>query len=563
MLVSLGIRDLAVVEALELEFSKGLTVLTGETGAGKSILLTALGLALGDRADSGFIRPGAARAEINLGFDLADSPAARQWLDDNELSEEGECLIRRVIGRDGRSKSFVNGRPVTLQSLQELGAGLVEIHGQHAHVQLLKSAEQRRLLDEAAGNAGLLDKVGGLYRRWRKLRDELERRAAAAKEQASREELLRYQIDELEQHDIAGLDYPALVEEHVLQANMGRILATGQSQLELLYEDERQSVNAALAQAVHALTELCQLAPSLEDTVTMLGEAQVQVKEASLQLRRELEGMEADPARLDWLEQRLGDVHRLARKHQARPEDLPAHLDRLRAELNAMAHDSETLAGLEEELAQVTAEYAQAAEQLSERRRNAATGMGERIIAIIRELGMPQGQLVVQVSGSEAREPTPHGFDQVDLLVSANPGLPPRPLARVASGGELSRISLAIQVAATDSKTAPTLIFDEVDTGIGGGVAEIVGQKLRILGRQDRQVFCVTHLPQVAAQGHQHFLVEKTNRGGVTQSSVRPLAGAERTREVARMLGGVRLTQQTLAHAEEMLNLEEMAERPV
>lgn len=563
MLVSLGIRDLAVVEALELEFSKGLTVLTGETGAGKSILLTALGLALGDRADSGFIRPGAARAEINLGFDLADSPAARQWLDDNELSEEGECLIRRVIGRDGRSKSFVNGRPVTLQSLQELGAGLVEIHGQHAHVQLLKSAEQRRLLDEAAGNAGLLDKVGGLYRRWRKLRDELERRAAAAKDQASREELLRYQIDELEQHDIAGLDYPALVEEHVLQANMGRILATGQSQLELLYEDERQSVNAALAQAVHALTELCQLAPCLEDTVAMLGEAQVQVKEASLQLRRELEGMEADPARLDWLEQRLADVHRLARKHQARPEDLPARLDGLRAELNAMAHDSETLAGLEEELAQVTAEYAQAAEQLSERRRNAATGMGGRISSIIRELGMPQGQLVVQVSGPGTKEPTPHGFDQVELLVSANPGLPPRPLARVASGGELSRISLAIQVAATDSKTVPTLIFDEVDTGIGGGVAEIVGQKLRILGQQDRQVFCVTHLPQVAAQGHQHFLVEKTNRGGVTQSSVRPLAGAERTREIARMLGGVRLTQQTLAHAEEMLNLEEVAERPV
>lgn len=563
MLASLSIRDLAVVETLDLEFAKGLTVLTGETGAGKSILLTALGLALGDRADSGFIRPGATRAEINLGFDLADSPAARRWLDDHELSEAGECLVRRVIGRDGRSKSFINGRPVTLQSLQELGAGLVEIHGQHAHVQLLKSAEQRRLLDEAAGNAGLLDQVGGLYRRWRKVRDELERRAAAAKDRAAREELLRYQIDELEQHDSAGLDYPGLVEEHVLQANMGRILATGQSQLELLYEDERQSVNAALAQAVHALTELCQLAPGFEETVAMLGEAQVQVKEASLQLRRELEGMEADPARLDWLEQRLGDVHRLARKHQVRPEELPGHLAKLRAELKAIAHDSEALTALEDELTQVTTEYAQAAERLSERRRHAATGMGERISSIIRELGMPQGQLVAQVSGSGAKEPMPHGFDQVELLVSANPGLPPRPLARVASGGELSRISLAIQVAATDSKTVPTLIFDEVDTGIGGGVAEIVGQKLRILGRQGRQVFCVTHLPQVAAQGHQHFLVEKTNQGGVTQSSVRSLAGAERTREIARMLGGVRLTQQTLAHAEEMLNLEEVAGRSV
>ncbi|MGZ8216433.1 DNA repair protein RecN [Methylomagnum sp.] len=563
MLVSLGIRDLAVVEALDLEFASGLTVLTGETGAGKSILLTALGLALGDRADSGFIRPGAARAEINLSFNLADSPAASQWLDDNELTEEGECLVRRVIGRDGRSKSFINGRPVTLQSLQELGAGLVEIHGQHAHVQLLKAVEQRRLLDEVAGNAGWLEKVDGLYRRWRNLHDELARRATAARDQASREELLRYQIEELEQHDIAGLDYSALVEEHVLQANIGRILATGQSQLELLYEDERQSVNAALAQAVNALTELCQLAPGLEETVTMLGEAQVQVKEASLQLRRELESMEADPARFDWLEQRLADVHRLARKHQTRPEELSGHLDKLRAELNAMSHDSETLATLREELAQVAAEYAQMAEQLSKRRRNAATGMGKRISSIIRELGMPQGELVVQVSGSEPKEPTPHGFDQVELLVSANPGLPPRPLARVASGGELSRISLAIQVAATDSKTVPTLIFDEVDTGIGGGVAEIVGQKLRMLGQQGWQVFCVTHLPQVAAQGHQHLLVEKTSQGGVTQSSVRPLAGAERTREIARMLGGLRVTQQTLAHAEEMLNIEEEAERSV
>jgi DNA repair protein RecN (Recombination protein N) len=560
MLVHLGIRDLAVVEALELEFESGLTVLTGETGAGKSILLTALGLALGDRADSGFVRPGAARAEINLVFDVADSPAAQRWLEDNELAQNGECLVRRIVGQDGRSKAFVNGRPMTLQSLQELGSGLVEIHGQHAHVQLLKPAEQRRLLDGAAGNAALLTRLEALYRRWRDLREEMERRVQAAKDHAAREELLRYQIDELEQHEIADLDYAALVEEHTLQANMGKILSTGQSQLDALYEDESRSVNARLAQAVHALDDLCQLAPEFQDTVALLGEAQVQVKEASLQLRRELERLEADPGRLDWLEQRLGDVHRLARKHHVRPEELPGHLEALRAELDAIAQGAERAEVLREEFEQVAADYGQVAETLSERRRMAAVGLQERISSIIRELGMPQGNLLVEVRAADAQEPTPHGFDQVDFLVSANPGLPPRPLARVASGGELSRISLAIQVAAIDSKTVPTLIFDEVDTGIGGRIAEIVGQKLRVLGQQGRQVFCVTHLPQVAVQGHQHLLVEKVSRGEATQSSVRKLSRDERTQEVARMLGGVRVTQQTLAHAEEMLNIRESTE---
>ncbi len=555
MLVHLSIRDLAVVESLELEFASGLTVLTGETGAGKSILLTALGLALGDRADSGFIRPGAARAEINLAFDVADSPAARQWLTDNDLDQDGDCLVRRIVAQDGRSKAFVNGRPVTLQSLQELGSGLVEIHGQHAHVQLLKAQEQRRLLDEAADNGELLAKAEALYRRWRGLREELERSAGAARDRAAREELLRYQIEELEQHEIADLDYAAIVEEHALQANMGKILSTGRSQLDILYEDEGSSVNTRLAQAVHALDDLCQLAPEFRDTVALLGEAQVQVKEASLQLRRDLDKLEADPARLEWLEQRMGDLHRLARKHRVRPEELPGHLESLAAELGQIAQGSEAAEAARAEFERVAAEYRQVAERLSERRRTAALALQERITSVIRELGMPLGNLLVDARATEAREPTPHGFDQVELLVSANPGLPPRSLARVASGGELSRISLAIQVAATDSKTVPSLIFDEVDTGIGGGIAEIVGQKLRVLSEQGRQVFCVTHLPQVAVQGHHHLLVEKANAGGVTQSTVRELTGEERTTEIARMLGGVRLTRQTLAHAEEMLNI--------
>ncbi|SMF96235.1 DNA repair protein RecN (Recombination protein N) [Methylomagnum ishizawai] len=556
MLVHLSIRDLAVVEALELEFDGGLTVLTGETGAGKSILLTALGLALGDRADSGFIRPGANRAEINLGFDVADSPAARQWLEDHDLGHHGDCLVRRIVNADGRSKAYINNRPVTLQALQELGAGLVEIHGQHAHVQLLKPQEQRRLLDAAADNGELLTKIEGLYKRWRVLRDELAQSENAARDRVAREELLRYQIDELEQHDIADLDYKALIEEHTLQANMGKILSTGQAQLEALYEDETRSVNSQLAQAVHALADLGQLAPELLEPLVMLKEAQVQVKEAALQLRRQLDRLEADPARFDWLENRLGDLHRLARKHRVRPEALPEHLDALAEELAQITQGSEMAEAAKLEFEQIAIEYAGLAAILSERRHAAALELQDKISAAIRELGMPQGRLLMEVRPMAGKEPAPHGWDQVEFLVSANPGLPPRPLARVASGGELSRISLAIQVAATDSKTVPSLIFDEVDTGIGGGIAEIVGQKLRMLGQQGRQVFCVTHLPQVAVQGHHHLLVEKSSGGGVTQSTVRQLDGQERTREIARMLGGVRLTRQTLAHAEEMLGLQ-------
>ncbi|MGX2041660.1 DNA repair protein RecN [Methylocaldum sp. MU1018] len=553
MLAHLSIRDLAVVQSLELEFERGLTVLTGETGAGKSILLTALGLALGDRADSGFIRPGAARAEISLAFELNDAPEARRWLEENELSEDGQCLVRRIIGQDGRSKAFVNGRQITLQALQELGSNLVEIHGQHAHVHLLKAAEQRRLLDEAARNEALLVQINDLYAHWRNTRGELDRLANTAKDQAAREELLRYQIDELEQHEISGLDYPALIEEHTLLANVGKILATGQAQFELLYEDENHSVNAHLAQAIHALSDLSRLAPELEETAALLNEAQVQVKEAALQLRRQLERIEADPGRLDWLEQRLGDIHRLARKHQVPPEELPKQLESLRSELSGIARETERIESLQADLRLVLAEYGDVADFVSRRRRASAGTLQSRISEMIQELGMPQGQFLVEVRPEDRSEPSPFGMDQVEFLVSANPGLPPRPLAKVASGGELSRISLAIQVAAIDSKTVPSLIFDEVDTGIGGRVAEIVGHKLRALG-QGRQVFCITHLPQVAAQGHNHLLVEKASVAGVTQSTVRKLSREERKQEIARMLGGIRVTQQTLAHAEEMLD---------
>lgn len=555
MLVHLSIRELAVVASLDLDFRSGLTVLTGETGAGKSILLTALGLALGERADSGFIRPGAEKAEINLEFDLVDCADAAEWLELQDMAEDNVCLVRRVISQDGRSKAYVNGRPVTLQLLQKLGSLLVEIHGQHSHVQLLQSTEQRRLLDDAVDNRDLLSRVESLYKRRRALLAGFERQEGQVKEQLARKELLVYQVDELEQNDIAELDYASLTEEHYLQANYGRILSTGQTHLESLYDNESISVNFNLIQAANALSDLGDAVPEFIETAELLREAQVLVKEAALGLRRKLDGLDVDPVRLRWLEDRLASVHRLARKHQVRPEDLSAHLQSLQAELSAIDQGSDSLDTLRAEFEQVCLDYDQAAGELSERRKVAAAPMQESISAIIRELGMPHGNLVVKVANGQDREPSVSGYDQVEFLVSANTGMPPRPLSRVASGGELSRISLAIQVAAIHSKTVATLVFDEVDTGIGGGTAEIVGQKLRMLGASGKQVFCVTHLPQVASQGHEHLLVEKTSMGDSTQSQVRALEGSDRVREVARMLGGVRLTENTLAHAEEMLNL--------
>lgn len=553
MLASLSIRDLALVEALELDFEAGFTVLTGETGAGKSILLTALALALGDRADSGLIRPGASRAEVNLHFDLSDAPAARTWLDEHDLGDDPtECVVRRTIGSDGRSKAFINGRAVTIQQLQAFSSQLVEIHGQHAHLALLQGREQRRLLDESAGTLRLVAEVGGLYEQWRALQHELSQRRRAAADRAARHELLRYQVEELERHEVSSLDYEQLLAEHTRLANVGRILALSQLQLDLLYEDETGSANHLLAQAVTAMKELGSLCPELAEVSAMLQEAQIQVKEAAASIRHQVDRLESDPKRLDWLEERIGDLNRLARKHQVTPNELGVQLLALQAELDDLSRSEQQMDALDLAVAETLERYRTQAHQLSAQRAAGAERLSAQITAVIRELGMPYGEFQITVQSAEEAEIGPHGIDRIEFSVTANPGLPARPIGKVASGGELSRISLAIQVSAIAYKATPTLIFDEVDTGIGGRVAEIVGQKLRLLA-SDRQVLCVTHLPQVAAQGHNHLLVEKTTRNALTQTVVKPIAPGDRKQEIARMLGGVRITAQTLAHAEEML----------
>ncbi|MDO9103523.1 MAG: DNA repair protein RecN [Methylovulum sp.] len=551
MLVNLNIIDLAVVKSLDLNLATGMSVLTGETGAGKSILLTALGLALGDRADAGYVRPHSKRAEVNLEFDLCDAPKAQHWLKEHDLDDGQTCIIRRVVNQDGRSKAYINNRPVTLQSLQELSEKLVEIHGQHAHLTLLNADEQRRLLDTYAKNQPLLDQLNQCYRHWHKTHKELETLVKASTDQTAREELLNYQIEELQQLDLNDNSYAALSEEHSKLANLGQILGTGLALVDQLYEDP-QSVNSVLNHSVSELAQLARFAPELKDICALLTEAQIQAEEAAQQLRRFLETQEADPMRMEALENQLGIIHTLSRKHHIKPDELPAQLSKLEHELDGLTHSSERIAELQDSVAKLYQHYHQLAAELSEQRRIGAASLQQQISAMIKELGMPQGEFLVLISDVDADSPKLNGRDAVTFLVSANPGLPPKALAKVASGGELSRISLAIQVTTSNDKSTPTMIFDEVDSGIGGGIAEIVGQKLRRLS-ENRQVLCVTHLPQVAAQAHYHLYVEKNHDTDITSSSVRLLDDAERVEEMARMLGGVNITANTLAHAKEML----------
>lgn len=552
MLVNLNIIDLAVVKTLDLELAQGMTALTGETGAGKSILMTALGLALGDRADSGFIRPESKRAEINLEFDLHNHLAAQEWLRQHDLYMGRHCFVRRIISDDGRSKAYINDRPVTLQVLQELSEMLVQIHGQHAHLTLLDGNEQRRLLDAFAKTQPLLDKLNHCYQRWYNAHKELEHLTKISSDQHQREEFLRYQIDELQQLNLESYNYAGLAEEHNKLANMENILTIGQRQVDSLYENDQISVNQMLNQSIAEIDQITHFAPELAGISALLTEAQIQTEEAALQLRRFLQHQDANPQRLEELEQQIGMIHKLSRKHHVKPEELPGLAANLIQELDSLSHSSERIEALTGETGALLNQYNLLAAELSEKRREQAKALEQQISGMIKELGMPQGEFLVKCAELEDNKPKLNGKDKVEFLVCANPGLPAKPLAKVASGGELSRISLAIQVTTSSDKDTPTMIFDEVDAGIGGGIAEIVGQKLRKLGK-GRQVICVTHLPQVAAQADHHLHVQKINREDVTSTHVKPLDGDERLEEIARMLGGVTITDNTRAHAREML----------
>jgi len=551
MLTRIEIRNFAIIDEAAVELGPGLAVLTGETGAGKSILIDALGLVLGDRADTSAIRPGSDRAEITAEFDLAGAPAAADWLAEQELDADGDCQMRRVVTAEGRSRGFINGRSTTTANLRALGELLVDIHGQHEHQSLLRGDAQRGLLDDYADHGELLEEVAGLYRRWKERADEVERLRAATRDRDSRLELLRYQVGELEALDLAEGEIDELEADHRRQANAGRLLEQGQRALALAYESDDSNAHGLASRAASELAELVDLDPRFADAHEMLASALVQLQEGAEDLRRRIDDLDMNPERLRYLDERLGSIHELARKHRVEPEALGEHLEALRRELGELEDAEARLDELQGELDRLQADYDDAAGRLSERRSEAAAQLSREATEVMQTLRMPEGELTVTVEQLTERL-SALGRDRVVFEVCMNPGQPRQPLNKIASGGELSRISLAIQVAAARHAPIPTMIFDEVDAGIGGRVAEIVGRQLSHLARS-RQVLCVTHLPQVASFADRHLQVRKHAEGEETRIGIDPVQDEERVEELARMLGGVEVTARSRDHAREMI----------
>ncbi len=553
MLRHIQIRNLVIVQELSLDLPAGMAVLTGETGAGKSILIDALGLALGGKTDRGMIRPGCETAEVSAVFDLEDRPGVADWLDTQELASDGECIVRRVLVREGRSRAFVNGRPVTQQLLRELGEQLVEIHGQHEHQRLLRPAVQRQLLDAWAGHDDLLRKVSEAHARWQEQKARFEQLQAQTEERAQRMDYLQYQIGELERLRPAMESLQSLEQEQKRLANADELGSEVNWLLDLLQEADG-AVQADLSRAALDTGRLTDsLAGELAPAAELLESARIQVEEAVSLLQEFGSRIEHDPQRLAEVDHQLGELHDMARKHRTQAERLPGLLEALQDEFALLENAESSLAGLERELESSRMAYLRACTALGKSRRKAATRLSGKLTASMQELAMEGGRFEIEVGELSEEMGKAHGLDEIRFLVSANPGQPLAPLAKVASGGELSRLSLAIQVATADIGTVPTLIFDEVDVGIGGAVAETVGRLLRELGKR-RQVLCVTHLPQVAAQGHAHFQVSKERKQKSTRTRIIPLDEEARIREIARMVGGSRITPQTLAHAREMIS---------
>ncbi len=554
MLSHIHVRNLAIVDEIEVELDSGLTALTGETGAGKSILVDALGLVLGDRAEARVIRHDAARAEISAAFDISAMDDIAAWLAERDMDLDGECQLRRVINRDGRSRGYINGQPVAMQTLRELGEQLVDIHGQHEHQSLLRSAVQRQLLDDFGGYPVLLGEVAELQQQWQQAYTALEQATANEADRDARIDVLRYQLNELDALGLSAADIACIDEEHARQANAGRLLEAAQRGLQRLDSDEGESAAMLVSRTLDEIGELTRHDSALQESARLLGEADVLIQESVGALRHYADGLELDPERLQWLEQRIAVLHDLARKHRCRPEQLPAVETRLRNELDSIENADANRERLAQQLAGLQQDYRAAAKKLTTKRRQAARTFSREITQAMQQLGMTGGVFEVQVSPRREDRPGKHGMDSIEFMVSANKGQPVQPLGKVASGGELSRISLSIQVISADSAVIPTLIFDEVDSGIGGGVAEIVGTRLRALAG-NRQVLCVTHLPQVAALAHQQLQVSKLAGDETTHTRIRQLDEQERIDELARMLGGVKITRQTREHAREMLDL--------
>ncbi|MGH8750072.1 MAG: DNA repair protein RecN [Burkholderiales bacterium] len=551
MLQALSIRDFVIVDSMELAFRPGFTVLTGETGAGKSILIDALALTLGERADGAVVRQGAERAEISAEFDITKLSALSDWLCENDLQgDPGVCLMRRVIDASGKSRGFINGHSATAQQLREAGEKLVEIHGQHAHQTLLKNDSQRELLDAFGGWHPLAAQVAGHYRKWQglsKKRSEWETNAAAI--MAEREQL-EWQVRELKTLNFSIEEWGTLNHEHSRLSHAASLIEAAQFGLDALSENE-QALITQLNALILRFQNLTEYDAGLKEILDALEPAQIQMQEAVYALRHYQQKLDPDPQRLEAAERRLDAIHSTARKHRVKPEELPELLQKFDARLQEMGG----VGGIEELKEQenaTRAEYETHAKKLSAGRKKTAKTLATEVTAAMQDLAMSGGEFSVALN--PLQEAAVFGLEQIEFLVSAHKSLPLRPLAKVASGGELSRISLGIQVVTSKVGAVPTMVFDEVDAGIGGRVAEIVGRLLKKLGKE-RQVLVITHLPQVAAAGDQQWQVNKTSANGTVLSRIEVMNEKARIEEIARMLGGVKITETTRKHAAEMLGV--------
>ncbi|MCE9686547.1 DNA repair protein RecN [Shewanella sp. AS16] len=551
MLCQLSINNFAIVRFLELDFRPGMTSITGETGAGKSIAIDALGLCLGNRADANTVRPGASKTEVSARFSLDDIPLAKRWLEDNDLDLEQECILRRTIGSDGRSRAYINGNPVPLAQLKSLGQLLIGIHGQHAHHAMLKSEHQLTLLDSYANHRLLSDAVAAGYHRCKQLEAELRQLTLSQQERIARKQLLQYQVEELDEFDLKPGEFEEIEQEHKRLANGTELIASCQAGVELLSEGEELNIEQLLNRAVALAQQLESYDPALANVNAMLNEALIQVQESTSELQHYLSGLELDPEHFAYLEERLSKAMQLARKHQVGAPLLAAHHEQLKAELGSLDDDEHKLAEMAQQVEANRQAYLAHAQKLSQSRGRYAKELDKLVTQSIHQLNMPKGKFCISVTFNPEMMSV-NGCDQIEFMVTTNPGQPLQPISKVASGGELSRIGLGIQVITAKKVSTPTLIFDEVDVGISGPTAAVVGRMLRSLG-ESTQVLCVTHLPQVAGNGHQHMFVNKFNKGGSTETSMTPLDKEQRIQELARLLGGDTITSNTLANARELL----------
>ena len=550
MLETLTVKDFAIVAEAEIAFGAGMTVVTGETGAGKSLLVDALLLLAGGRSDASQVRHGCERAELSATFDLSSRPDLRDWLRNEELDEDGACQLRRVIRGEGTSRAWINGRPVTLTQLKTLASGLIEIHGQHEHQALLEPLQQLALLDAFGGSEEIRAEVARFAKAWREAGARIAELSRGA-DHVERIDWLVHQVDELDRHALSAEALSALENEHRRLANAGQLLQ-GCSGLSERLDGDSEFALAGLAARAHAeALRLAALDPRIAPIADLLDAAQIQLNEASDTLSRYQSALDLDPDRLAEVEAQLGKLHELARKHRVSMSELQTRADTLRGELETLRGAGASIENLHGEQQRLRENHQIASARLSAARKTSGRNLGAAVTALMSELGM-RGVFEVELVAESDSEPDPNGAERCEFLVAANPGTPPRPLRKVASGGELSRISLALEVAALGLDPVGTMVFDEVDAGIGGAVAEVVGRKLRDLGAKS-QVFCVTHLPQVAALGNHHLRVVKSSARHSTEMHIETLEGAARRDEIARMLGGIDITRETLAHAEQML----------